>query len=71
MADHPILQPPFFDPKLDDAVNYGATAGTIAHEITHGFDDEGRKFDADGNIKDWWTQEDEKAFLEYYHIFKV
>ena len=59
-----ILQPPFFDPKLDDAVNYGATGGTIAHEITHGFDDEGRKFDADGNIKDWWTQEDEKAFLE-------
>ena len=59
-----ILQPPFFDPRLDDAVNYGATGGTIAHEITHGFDDEGRKFDADGNIKDWWTQEDEKAFLE-------
>jgi len=59
-----ILQPPFFDPQLDDAVNYGATGGTIAHEITHGFDDEGRKFDADGNIKDWWTPEDEKAFLE-------
>ncbi|MCL4451739.1 MAG: M13 family metallopeptidase [Candidatus Thermoplasmatota archaeon] len=59
-----ILQPPFFDPMLDDAVNYGATGGTIAHEITHGFDDEGRKFDADGNIRDWWTQEDEKAFLE-------
>ncbi len=59
-----ILQPPFFDPKLDDAVNYGATGGTIAHEITHGFDDEGRKFDADGNIRDWWTQEDEKAFLQ-------
>jgi predicted metalloendopeptidase len=59
-----ILQPPFFDPRLDDAVNYGATGGTIAHEITHGFDDEGRKFDANGNIKDWWTQEDEKAFLE-------
>ena len=59
-----ILQPPFFDPKLDDAVNYGATGGTIAHEITHGFDDEGRKFDADGNIKSWWSQEDEKAFLE-------
>ena len=59
-----ILQPPFFDPKLDDAVNYGATGGTIAHEITHGFDDEGRKFDADGNIKDWWSHEDENAFLE-------
>jgi putative endopeptidase len=59
-----ILQPPFFDPQLDDAVNYGATGGTIAHEITHGFDDEGRKFDADGNIKNWWTEEDEKAFLE-------
>ncbi|MCL5802525.1 MAG: M13 family metallopeptidase [Candidatus Thermoplasmatota archaeon] len=59
-----ILQPPFFDSEMDDAVNYGATGGTIAHEITHGFDDEGRKFDADGNIKEWWTEEDEKAFME-------
>lgn len=58
-----ILQPPFFDSTLDDAVNYGATGGTIAHEITHGFDDEGRKFDAEGNIKEWWTEEDEKEFM--------
>ncbi len=57
-----ILQPPFFDPDLDDAVNYGATGGTIAHEITHGFDDEGRRFDADGNLKEWWTEEDEEEF---------
>ena len=57
-----ILQPPFFDPNIDDAVNYGATGGTIAHEITHGFDDEGRKFDADGNLREWWTKEDEEKF---------
>ncbi|MGP6207779.1 M13 family metallopeptidase [Cuniculiplasma sp. SKW3] len=57
-----ILQPPFFDPDLDDAVNYGATGGTIAHEITHGFDDEGRRFDAEGNLKEWWTKEDEAEF---------
>jgi len=59
-----ILQPPFFDSTLDDAVNYGATGGTIAHEITHGFDDEGRKYDAEGNIKEWWTEEDEKEFMQ-------
>jgi putative endopeptidase len=58
-----ILQPPFFDPKADPAVNYAATgAGTIGHEITHGFDDQGRKFDAHGNLRDWWTQEDAKAY---------
>lgn len=59
-----ILQPPFFDPEMDDAVNYGATGGTIAHEITHGFDDEGRKFDSDGNLGYWWTREDEDKFDE-------
>ncbi len=59
-----ILQPPFFDPDMDDAVNYGATGGTIAHEITHGFDDEGRKFDKDGNLGDWWTEEDKVKFEE-------
>jgi putative endopeptidase len=53
-----ILQPPFFDAKADDAVNYGAMGGVIGHEMTHGFDDEGRKFDADGNLRDWWTAED-------------
>jgi len=57
-----VLQPPLFDPKMDDAPGYGNTGGTIGHELTHGFDDEGRKFDAKGNLKDWWTPEDEKAF---------
>jgi putative endopeptidase len=53
-----ILQPPLFDPKADDAVNYGAMGSVIGHELTHGFDDEGRKFDAAGNLSDWWTPED-------------
>ncbi|RQO59721.1 M13 family peptidase [Paucibacter sp. KBW04] len=57
-----VLQPPLFDPKLDDAPNYGNTGGTIGHELTHGFDDEGRQFDAQGNLKDWWTLKDGKAF---------
>ncbi len=51
-----ILQPPLFDPKADDAVNYGAMGSVIGHELTHGFDDEGRKFDAAGNLSDWWTR---------------
>ena len=59
-----ILQPPFFDPKADDASNYGAMGAVIGHEMTHGFDDEGRKFDAQGNLRDWWTPEDEKNFNE-------
>ena len=59
-----ILQPPFFDPEMDDAVNYGATGGTIAHEISHGFDDEGRKFDLDGNLKEWWSEDDDRAFMD-------
>lgn len=58
-----ILQPPFFDPELDDAVNYGSLGGTIAHEITHGFDDEGKKYDSNGNLKEWWTEKDTEAFL--------
>ncbi len=57
-----ILQPPFFDPKSDDAPNYGDTGATIGHELTHGFDDEGRQFDAKGNLRDWWTAEDAKQF---------
>jgi predicted metalloendopeptidase len=57
-----ILQPPFFDQKLDDAVNYGAIGAVIGHELTHGFDDEGRQFDAHGNLKDWWTPKDADAF---------
>ena len=57
-----ILQPPFFDPKADDAVNYGAMGAVIGHELTHGFDDEGRKFDARGNMSDWWTAEDARNY---------
>jgi putative endopeptidase len=57
-----ILQPPFFDPTKDDAVNYGAIGVVIGHEMTHGYDDEGRKYDADGNLNDWWTEADSKAF---------
>jgi putative endopeptidase len=59
-----VLQPPLYDPKLDDAPNYGNTGGTIGHELTHGFDDEGRQFDAAGNLKDWWTPVDAKSFEE-------
>jgi putative endopeptidase len=57
-----VLMPPLFDMKMDDAPNYGDTGGTIGHELTHGFDDEGRNFDGDGNLKDWWTPEDTKRF---------
>jgi len=59
-----VLQPPLYDAKLDDAPNYGNTGGTIGHELTHGFDDEGRQFDAKGNLKDWWTKEDAQKFEE-------
>ncbi len=59
-----ILQPPFYGQTMDDAVNYGAIGVVIGHELTHGFDDHGRKFDADGNLKNWWTAEDAKAFEE-------
>jgi endothelin-converting enzyme/putative endopeptidase len=59
-----VLQPPLFDPKEDDAPNYGNTGSTIGHELTHGFDDEGRQFDGQGNLKDWWTPEDAKGFEE-------
>jgi putative endopeptidase len=57
-----VLQPPLFDVKLDDAPNYGNTGSTIGHELTHGFDDEGRQFDARGNLRDWWTKADADAF---------
>ena len=57
-----VLQPPLYDPKIDDAPSYGNTGGTIGHELTHGFDDEGRKFDAEGNLRDWWTEQDGKEF---------
>lgn len=59
-----ILQPPFFDPKADDAVNYGGIGAVIGHEMTHGFDDQGRKFDAQGNLKNWWTPEDLKNYQQ-------
>ncbi len=59
-----ILQPPFFDEKADDAANYGALASTIGHELTHGFDDQGRQYDWEGNLKPWWNDEDVKRFTE-------
>ena len=58
------FQPPFFSTKEDDAANYGDMGSTIGHELTHGFDDEGRQFDKDGNLKDWWTKEDEDKFKQ-------
>jgi endothelin-converting enzyme/putative endopeptidase len=59
-----ILQPPFYDNRLDDAVNYGGIGAVIGHELTHGFDDQGRQYDAKGNLRDWWTEADAKAFEE-------
>jgi endothelin-converting enzyme/putative endopeptidase len=73
-----VLQPPLFDPKMDDAPNYGNTGATIGHELTHGFDDEGRQFDAKGNLHDWWTKKDAEEFQkradcvsDEYSQFKV
>jgi putative endopeptidase len=73
-----ILQPPFFDATLDDAVNYGAIGVVIGHEITHGYDDQGRKYDADGNLNDWWTAADATEFdaraqkvVEQYGSYEV
>jgi predicted metalloendopeptidase len=73
-----ILQPPIFDPKADDATNLGAMGMIIGHELTHGFDDQGSKFDGDGNLKDWWSPEDAKRFKErvaliekQYETYKV
>jgi putative endopeptidase len=57
-----ILQPPFFNKAADDAVNFGAAGAVVGHELTHGFDDQGRQFDADGNLRDWWTAADAQAF---------
>jgi len=57
-----VLMPPLFDPKSDDAPNYGNTGGTIGHELTHGFDDEGRQYDGDGNLNDWWQKKDADEF---------
>jgi len=73
-----ILQPPFFDPHADDAVNYGSTGEIIGHEITHNFDDQGSKFDAHGDLKNWWTVEDIKRFkakakplVKQFNAYKV
>jgi len=57
-----ILQPPFYDNAMDDGVNFGGIGMVVGHELTHGFDDEGRQFDAKGNLRDWWTPEDAKEF---------
>ena len=57
-----VLMPPLYDAKMDDAPNYGNTGGTIGHELTHAFDDEGRQFDGDGNLRDWWTKDDAAKF---------
>ncbi len=64
-----ILQPPFFDNRMDAAVNYGAIGSIMGHELTHGFDDEGRQFDAEGNLRNWWTPEDEKEFEKRAECF--
>jgi putative endopeptidase len=73
-----ILQPPFFSLSMDDAVNYGAIGVVIGHEMTHGYDDEGRKYDASGNLNDWWTDADAKDFearaqkvVDEYNAFEV
>jgi putative endopeptidase len=59
-----ILQPPFFDPEADDAVNYGGIGAVIGHEMTHGFDDQGSQFDARGNLREWWAAADREAFTK-------
>ena len=64
-----ILQPPIFDPDADPAVNYGAVGGVIGHELTHGFDDQGRKFDSKGTLRDWWTPADAKTFEARAKVF--
>src|SRR5690606_37677795 len=59
-----ILQPPFFNVEADDAVNYGGIGAVIGHEFSHGFDDQGRKYDGQGELRDWWTEADAAAFAE-------
>jgi endothelin-converting enzyme/putative endopeptidase len=65
-----VLQPPLYDVKLDDAPNYGNTGATIGHELTHAFDDEGRQFDAQGNLRDWWTPADAKGFEDHINCVR-
>ena len=64
-----IMQPPFYDKRLDDAVNYGAIGAVVGHELTHGFDDQGRRFDPDGNLRDWWTPADAQEFEKRAECF--
>ncbi|HYX68656.1 MAG TPA: M13 family metallopeptidase [Terriglobales bacterium] len=64
-----ILQPPFFDPRMDDAVNFGICGGVIGHELTHAFDDQGRKWDGQGNLRDWWTPEDASQYQQRASCF--
>jgi len=64
-----ILQPPFYSNKASDAVNYGAVGVVVGHELTHGFDDQGRQFDANGNLKDWWQKEDGEKFQKLADCF--
>ena len=64
-----ILQPPFFDPRMDDAVNFGIAGGVIGHELTHAFDDQGRKWDGQGNLRDWWTPEDAAQYQQRAQCF--
>ena len=73
-----IMQPPFFDPMADDAVNYGGMGAVIGHELTHGFDDQGSQYDAEGNLKQWWLEDDKKRFesntaklIKQYNEFKA
>lgn len=66
-----ILQPPFFDPDMPEAYNYGAIGAVIGHEMTHGFDDQGRKYDASGNLADWWLPEDERGFGERIEALRI
>ncbi|MBL7925568.1 MAG: M13 family metallopeptidase [Bacteroidia bacterium] len=63
-----ILQPPFFNAKADDAINYGGIGGVIGHEMTHGFDDQGRLYDLDGNLKNWWTETDSANFVQKANV---
>ncbi|HEU4588432.1 MAG TPA: M13 family metallopeptidase [Gemmatimonadales bacterium] len=65
-----IMQPPFFNPKADDAVNYGGMGAVIGHELTHGFDDQGRLYDAQGNLSGWWSDADDKAFTERAQVVR-
>ena len=64
-----ILQPPFYDKNADDSTNFGAVGAVIGHELTHGFDDQGSKFDAQGNLRDWWTPQDEERFNQLEQCF--